>query len=142
MAKAQNKTTQNDNSVADFLASVADDRKRADSEKIVKIFSEQTGFESKMWGSAIIGFGSYHYKYESGREGDAPLAGFSPRKQNIALYLAEDYEKRDALMAKLGKHKTGKVCVYINKLDDIDIDVLKKMINASTEYMKREYPNS
>lgn len=135
---SQNKTTENENSVHDFLASVTDVQQRQDSEKLVEIFSAQTGFPAKMWGTAIIGFGSYHYKYDSGREGDAPLAGFSPRKGKISLYFCSEYDGRDQLLAELGKHKTAKACVYITKLSDINVDVLKKMIAAS---MKRTMEN-
>lgn len=137
---SQNKTTENENSVPDFLQSVTDVQQRQDSEKLVEIFSAQTGFPAKMWGTAIIGFGSYHYKYDSGREGDAPLAGFSPRKGKLALYFSSDYDGRDQLLARLGKHKTAKVCVYVKKLSDIDTGVLKEMITASTKRMNEKYP--
>ncbi|CAM3477402.1 YdhG-like domain-containing protein [Flavobacterium longum] len=138
---SQNKTTENENSVPDFLQSVTDAQQRQDSEKLVEIFSAQTGFKAKMWGTAIIGFGSYHYKYDSGREGDAPLAGFSPRKGKIALYFSSKYDGREALMAKLGKHQTAKACVYVKKLSDIDTDILKKMIAASVKHMQSIYPS-
>ncbi|GAB3955232.1 hypothetical protein GCM10028805_42200 [Spirosoma harenae] len=102
---------------------------------------KQTGFEPKMWGPAIIGFGSYHYKYDSGREGDAPLVGFSPRANAITLYLASSFAERDELVQKLGKHKTGKGCIYLKKLSDVDEDVLNQMIAKSVSYMKSLYPN-
>ena len=140
MSKAQNKTTENDNSVDAFLDSVANQRKRADARKIVDLYTKQTGFPPKMWGPAIIGFGSYHYQYASGREGDAPLAGFSPRKQDITLYFEVEYEGREALLDALGKHKTGKCCVYIKTLDDIDTEVLKQMFSASMAHTKKIYP--
>ena len=138
---SQNKTTENENSVPDFLQSVTDVQQRQDSEKLVEIFSAQTGFPAKMWGAAIIGFGSYHYKYASGREGDAPLAGFSPRKGKIAMYFSSEYDGRDAFLEKLGKHQTAKVCVYIKRLSDIDIDILKKMITSSVRRIQLDYPS-
>jgi hypothetical protein len=119
---------------------VSDAKKRADSVELVKLFSSQTGFEPKMWGPAIIGFGRYHYKYASGREGDMPIAAFSPRKQDITFYFETEFENRDALLAKLGKCKTGKCCVYIKKIDDIDPEILKKMIDASIAKTRSIYP--
>ncbi|MEP6844683.1 MAG: DUF1801 domain-containing protein [Panacibacter sp.] len=137
---AKNKTTETENSVADFITTVEDEAQRKDSFRIVEIMKEQTGFEPKMWGPAIVGFGSYHYKYESGREGDAPLAGFSPRKNVITLYLALGPERREKLLEKFGKHKTGKGCIYFKKIEDIDIGVLKEMIKVSMQHMKSRYP--
>jgi uncharacterized protein DUF1801 len=136
---AQNKTIETQNSVPDFINSVADLTKRTDSFRITELFKNQTGFEAKMWGPAIIGFGSYHYKYESGREGDAPLAGFSPRKDSFAFYFSV-FDGREALLERLGKHKTGKGCVYIKKLDDVNVDVLKEIITASVSHVKTMYP--
>jgi hypothetical protein len=101
-----------------------------------------TGEEPKMWGQGIVGFGTYHYVYASGREGDWPLAGFSPRKRNLTLYIMAGFKRYDDLMSKLGKYKTGKSCLYINKLDDIDLDVLRELVHHSIEYMKQKYPNS
>ncbi len=138
---AQNKTTENENSVTDFINSVEDQTRRDDCFRIAEIFKDVSGSEPKMWGHAIIGYGSYHYKYDSGREGDAPRTGFSPRKTEFALYIAL-FDGRDAMLAKLGKHKTGKGCVYIKKTADIDVDVLKKIIAAGLEYMRTAYPNS
>ena len=135
------KTKENDNSVIEFIESVDHPQKREDAYKLLDIFTETTGYQAKMWGSSIIGFGSYHYKYASGHEGDAPLVGFSPRKAKISLYLAADPE-RDALLNQLGKHTTGKGCVYINKLADIDVDVLKALIRQSVAYLKKKYPAS
>lgn len=137
---AQNKTTENTNSVADFLDTIFDAQQREDSARLVEIFTEQTGYPAKMWGTAIIGFGSYHYHYDSGREGDAPLAAFSPRKGKITLYMCSQYDQRDALLAELGKHKTAKSCVYLNKLADINLEVLRRMIVASVQRMKLDYP--
>lgn len=125
---AKNKTTENKASVTDFINSVADERKRADSFKIVELMEQESGFPAKMWGPAIIGFGSYHYKYESGREGDMPLVGFSPRVNAITLYLANGAPGFDALLGKLGKHTMSKACIYVKKLTDIDVDVLRTMV--------------
>eukprot|EP01133_Synstelium_polycarpum_P013951 gene13951-16452_t len=101
---------------------------------------QESGFEAKMWGSAIVGFGSYHYKYDSGHQGDAPLVAFSPRSAAISLYLAIDFDTKAELLAQLGKHKTGKGCVYVKKLADVDTGVLRKMIRHSLDYMKQKYP--
>jgi hypothetical protein len=128
---AKNKTTETTQSVADFLNTIADDAKRADSFSLMEIMKEATGFEPKMWGSAIVGFGSYHYKYASGHEGDAPKAGFSPRAKEFSLYLAQNYSGKELLMQKLGKHRRGAACVYIKKLADINQDVLHEMIVLS-----------
>src|ERR1700749_662687 len=128
---AKNKTTETESSVIDFINNTVEDEiKRNDAFELIKIMQQQTGFEAKMWGPSIIGFGSYHYKYASGHEGDAPLAGFSPRKPSISLYvyLAADKEE---LLSKLGKHKASKGCVYIKKLADIDLEILKIMISSS-----------
>lgn len=136
---AANKTTETQNSVPNFIATVEDVVKRADSFQLAEIFRIASGFEPKMWGPAIIGFGKYHYKYESGREGDAPLAGFSPRKNNFALYLSQ-FKEREELLQKLGKYTTAKSCVYIKKVDDINVEILKKMIAASVKHVKTLYP--
>jgi len=102
--------------------------------------NKATGFEPKMWGTAIIGFGTYHYKYDSGREGDAPLVGFSPRKDALALYFSSEFKDRDELLNKFGKHKTGKACVYIKKLADIDQTILEVMIKNSVNHIQNLYP--
>lgn len=128
---AKNKTIANDESVDGFLHSLADEKKRKDCFALIGLLREITGLEPKMWGSSIIGFGTYHYKYESGREGDMMIIGFSPRKQNIALYLKGGAPKQSALLQKLGKHKTGAGCLYINSLADIDQETLKKMFKVS-----------
>ncbi|EOS58574.1 DUF1801 domain-containing protein [Paenibacillus barengoltzii] len=135
------KTKENDNSVIEFIEGVADAKKREDAYRLLDIFTETTGYPAKMWGSSIIGFGSYHYKYASGHEGDAPLVGFSPRKAKISLYLASNDPERDALLESLGKHTQGKGCVYINKVADIDVDVLRKLIRQSVEHLRKLYPN-
>lgn len=136
---AKNKTTENEASVADFISNVADETKRNDSFKIVELMEEQSGYPAKMWGPAIVGFGSYHYKYDSGHEGDAPMAGFSPRVNAITLYLATDYPGHQELLARFGKHTTSKACIYVKKLADIDTEVLKKMVSESVKYMKEKY---
>lgn len=136
---AKNKTTQTELSVTDFLNSVADETKRNDSFQILEIFKAQTGLESKMWGPSIVGFGSYHYTYESGHEGDAPLVAFSPRKDAITLYLA-NFDRRDELLQQFGKHKTGKGCIYVKKLVDVNVDILQEMIDLSVKHMKSLYP--
>lgn len=135
------KTTQTDNSVQEYLLNISDDKRRRDCTAIIALISEETGLEPKMWGTSIIGFGSYHYKYESGHEGDAPLAGLSSRTNAITLYLASNFTNKEALLLKFGKHKTGKGCIYIKRLEDIDTDILKNMIKNSIEQIRRQYPN-
>ncbi|WP_419887466.1 DUF1801 domain-containing protein [Neobacillus niacini] len=134
------KTKETDNSVMEFIEQVNSPKKREDGYKLLDIFTETTGYQAKMWGPSIIGFGSYHYKYESGHEGDAPLVGFSPRKAKISLYFAPGETKREELLKKFGKHTTGKACVYINKVADIDVEVLKALINESVSFLKEKYP--
>lgn len=139
MAKYQAKTTETDNSVAAFIKKIPDAQRQKDAQALVEIMEKQSGFPAKMWGPAIIGFGSYHYVYESGHEGDAPLVGFSPRKNEFALYLSSSFDKREELLQQFGKHKTAKACVYIKKIEDIKVDVLKKMISASVKHVKAKY---
>ncbi|HRO48371.1 DUF1801 domain-containing protein [Agriterribacter sp.] len=134
MTRYKAKTTATANSVSDFLDAVPDVQRKKDAFAIMEIMKKQSGFEPKMWGPAIVGFGSYHYKYESGHEGDAPLIGFSPRKAEFALYLATNFDGKEALLKQFGKHKTGKACIYIKKLADINIEVLKKMITSSITF--------
>ncbi len=135
---AENKTTPNDQDVEQFLNSVDDERKRKDSFTILELMKQVTGREPRMWGSSIVGFGSYHYTYESGREGDMPLAGFSPRKQNLTLYNMGGFEWYDDLLKKLGKHITGKGCLYIKRLDDVDLPTLKSLIEESVKHVKQK----
>lgn len=135
----KNKTTPTEHSVEKFLNSVPDERKRKDSIIICNIMREETGLQPKMWGPAIIGYGAYHYKYESGHEGDAPFLGFSPRKDAIVLYLSNDFEGREELLKKFGKHKTGKVCIYLKKIEDIDISVLKEMVSRAFKHTKKRH---
>jgi hypothetical protein len=136
---AKNKTTETKRNPVDFINTVEDDQKREDCLQIMKIFKSVTKQEPVMWGTAIVGFGSYHYKYDSGHEGDAPLAGFSPRSKEIVLYLSSVFDNRNDLLKKFGKHKTGKACIYIKKLEDVDTGVLKEMISESMKYMKKKY---
>lgn len=146
MAKYELKTKVNDAAVGDFLDKVENDTRRRDAEVLLNIYAAETGMEPKMWGPSIIGYGSYHYKYASGQEGDMCRAGFSPRKANLSLYLIGGYsnpdtqENMDALRAKLGKHKVGGSCLYINKLADVDLDVLRAMIALDLAWMDQKYP--
>ena len=128
---AEMKTKVNDASVEEFLSKVADEQKRKDSFQIIKIMQQVTKKKPKMWGPAIIGFGSYHYKYESGREGDMPQIAFSPRKQNITLYIGVGDDSKDPRLKKLGKYTTGKVCLYFKRLADVDTNVLHELIADS-----------
>lgn len=137
---AKNKTTETTASVADFIGTVADETKRNDSHQLVKLIEAQTGLPAKMWGANIIGFGSYHYQYESGHAGDAPLIGFSPRANSLVLYLFCSAGRKDGLLQALGKHKAGKGCLYVKKLADVDLNVLKEMILDAVEHLKSKYP--
>jgi len=137
----KNKTTETPASVEDFINAVPDETKRKDSFKIIEMMEEVSGQPPKMWGPSIIGFGTYHYKYESGHEGDAPLIGFSPRKAAISLYLCGGLKDRELLLQKLGKYKMAKACIYIKKLDDVDSGVLMEMAEKSVEYLKSKYPD-
>ncbi|MEI6310811.1 MAG: DUF1801 domain-containing protein [Bacteroidota bacterium] len=134
-----NKTIENDLSVSDYLERIQDETKRDDCLKLVDFFAKQSKYPAKMWGNAIIGFGSYHYVYESGREGDAPLAGLSARSNAIVLYLANAKEQAD-LLTKLGKHKLGGGCIYIKKYCEIDTKILALLIKNSISYLQKLYP--
>ncbi|UYZ22455.1 DUF1801 domain-containing protein [Mesobacillus jeotgali] len=136
------KTKENDSSVIEFIETVDSPKKREDAYRLLDIFTETAGYPAKMWGPSIIGFGSYHYKYDSGHEGDAPLVGFSPRKAKISLYFATGDTEREALLKDFGKHTSGKACVYINKVADIDVEVLKALINQSVTFLKERYPTT
>lgn len=133
------KTKLNDASVKKFLNDVKDKQKREDSFKIVDMMRKITKESPKMWGPSIVGFGKYHYKYESGHEGDMCITGFSPRKNALTIYILPGFLKYDPLMKKLGKYKTGKSCLYIKNLDDVDTKVLKELISESVKYMKKKY---
>lgn len=124
----KNKTTETGVSVTDFINScVGKDVKKDDSFRLIALMREWSGFEPKMWGPTIIGFGSYHYKYASGREGDAPLIGFSPRKAEFSLYVIDHEQDNGELLASLGKHRIGKACIYFRKLDDLDLSTLERL---------------
>lgn len=137
---AEMKTKQNDASVTEFIKSIADERKRADAFALVQIMEEEVGEPARMWGDSIVGFGSYHYKYDSGREGDMMLAGFSPRKQNLTLYIMAGFDEYDALLEQLGKHKTGKSCLYIKRLEQVDQATLRTLIRQSAAHMRATNP--
>lgn len=139
MAKAKNKTVETDASVNGFLDAVDDEEKRNASLKIAQMMAKITGEPAKMWGPSIIGFGTYHYKYDSGREGDFLKIGFSPRKTNLTLYIMPGFDRYAELMEKLGKYKTGKSCLYVKKLEDIDWSVLEELCELSYAYMTEKY---
>ena len=131
---AKNKTTENDLSVSDYVSKITDTTKQSDFQKVIDLMQKVSGFEPKMWGTAIVGFGSYHYVYESGREGDAPIIGCSARVNAITLYLGTNFENREELLNQLGKYKTGKGCLYIKNLEDVKVDVLETMVHNSMKY--------
>ncbi|KPK94327.1 MAG: hypothetical protein AMJ88_04105 [Anaerolineae bacterium SM23_ 63] len=133
----QIKTQKTDSSVEEFLNSVTNEKKREDSFAILELMREVTGEEPSMWGTSIVGFGAYRYKYASGREGEWPLVGFSPRKQNLTLYIMSGFDGYDGLLADLGKYKTGKSCLYINKLEDVDLVSLRELIKQSVKHMEK-----
>jgi hypothetical protein len=132
---AELKTKPNDQSVEVFLNGVADEKKRQDCFTIHELMKQVTGSEPRMWGDSIIGYGNYHYKYASGRDAHWFLTGFAPRKQNLTLYIMSGFEQYDTLLEKLGKFKTGKACLYIKRVDDVDLPVLKELIKQSVEHM-------
>jgi len=132
---AELKTKRNDQSVEAFIESIEQEKKRTDSRAILELMQEVTGEEPEMWGDSIIGFGSYHYKYASGREGEWFLTGFSPRKQNLTLYIMSGFDEYDSLLSKLGKYTTGKSCLYIKNIEDVNLDTLKELIKRSVKHM-------
>lgn len=136
---ATQKTRETAASVEEFLNGIENRTRREDGLAMLDLMREVTGEEARMWGSSIVGFGSYHYVYESGREGDAMLTGFSPRKQNLAIYVMPGFSAYDSLLDKLGKHKTGKSCLYINKLADVDLKVLRTLVRRSVQVMRNKY---
>ncbi|MAT53350.1 MAG: hypothetical protein CMN32_02635 [Saprospirales bacterium] len=137
-----NKTQPNDGSVEAFLNSVEDEQKRKDAWQVLNMMKEITGYEPVLWGPSIVGFGTYHYKYESGREGDFMRTGFSPRKTALTVYIMPGFGRYEELMAKLGKYKTGKSCLYIKRLSDVDQGVLRELIAESVAYMDEKYPRN
>lgn len=139
MAK-KNKTTETAVNVIEFVNSfVENDQKKADSFQLIKLMTKWSGVEPKMWGPSIIGFGSYHYKYASGHEGDAPLIGFSPRKAAFSLYVFSPTEENKHLLEGLGKYKISKACIYIKKLSDINTDILEKLCKTSIDYLNKHH---
>jgi len=136
---AENKTRPTGASVEAYIAAVGDEERRRDCEILAGLMTRVTGEPAVMWGDSIVGFGSYHYRYESGREGDAPLVGFSPRKGDISLYVLAGYEGEAALLARLGRHKAGKACLYLRRLADADPAVLEQLVVEAVEAMRRRY---
>jgi hypothetical protein len=137
---AELKTKPTDQSVEEFLNSIPDEKRRQECRAVAQLMQAATGAEPKLWGSSMVGFGSYHYKYASGHEGDAFLTGFSPRKQNLTLYIMAGFEEYDELLQKLGKYKTGKSCLYIKKIEDVDLAALEMLIKRSVEHMVKTNP--
>ena len=137
-----NKTVPNDASVAAYLGAIPDASRRADCEALVELMSRASGAPPVMWGAGIVGFGSYHYRYDSGREGDAPLVGFSSRKGDISVYLMPGFEGQEARLARLGRHKTGKACLYLRKLAEIDLAVLEELIDSSVADLRQRYASA
>jgi hypothetical protein len=138
---SENKTIPTDKSVQAFLERIEDDQKREDSRTLVQLMQEVTGLPPQMWGDAIIGFGKVHYQYASGRKGDTVLVGFSPRKQNLALYSLSGADEYEALLSKLGKYKRGKGCLYLNRLNDVDLGTLKEMVQRAVEQKRKANPS-
>jgi len=138
---AQNKTRATAASVDDFLDRIEDPQRRDDAKAVRSLMERVSGEPAAMWGPSIVGFGAYHYRYESGREGDSCRIGFSPRSKELVLYLMGDFPARQVLMEKLGKHKAGKGCVYIRRLSEIDAAALAALVGASVEYMRETYPD-
>jgi len=136
---AENKTKPTNDSVAAFIDSIQDEQKRRDARKVAAMMREATGSRARMWGSNIVGFGQYHYRYESGREGDFMITGFSPRKQALTLYIIPGFGHFESLMSKLGKYKTGRSCLYVKRLSEVDEKVLKRLIESSVKHMRKNY---
>jgi hypothetical protein len=136
---AENKTRPTRASVTAFMAAIHDPGMRADAKKVAAMMRRATGKRARMWGPSIVGYGSYHYRYESGREGDFMITGFSPRKQALTIYIMPGFSRFPDLMSKLGKYKTGKSCLYIRRLADVDETVLERLIEESVSYMRAHY---
>jgi len=139
MAKATLKTAPNQRSVNEFIASVEHPVRRADAETLLTLFDATTGLKPQMWGDSIIGYGRYEYRYDSGREGEFFITGFSPRKANSTIYIMPGYQDLSEMLTRLGKHKTGRSCLYVNKLSDIDLEVLKEIITFGLNDMRSRY---
>jgi hypothetical protein len=133
---AELKTKENDASVDEFLNSIQDEQKREDAKKLRALMEDITGAPAKMWGSSIVGFDTYHYKYKSGREGDWMVTGFSPRKNALTLYIMDLFDASSDLLSELGKYETGKGCLYVKKLEDIDVEVLREILTKSIKRVK------
>jgi hypothetical protein len=133
------KTRPHAGDVRAFIDAIENDVRRRDALTSLELFAEVTGEEPRMWGPSIVGYGSYHYRYASGREGDWMLTGFSPRKQSMTLYIMPGFDAYETLLGRLGKHRTGKSCLYVNRFEDIDLDVLRELIAASVDEMRRRY---
>lgn len=140
MAKTENKTKPTTATVEDFLNTLDEKKRRLECEQIIQLMREESGCEPVMWGAAIIGFGQYHYRYESGREGDFMRVGFSPRKQNLSLYIMPGFDGYQDLLDQLGKHKLGKSCLYIKRLSEVDTNALRELVRASLAEMRVLYP--
>jgi hypothetical protein len=138
---AKNKTAETSVDVFDFINLVENEQKRDDSYRLIKLMQEISGYEPKMWGPSIIGFGTYHYRYESGHEGDAPILGFSPRKAAISLYIYTGLEEHQYLLEDLGKYKIGKACIYVKKLADINENSMIALMKNSIEWVNEKYPS-
>jgi len=139
---SQNKTKPTKLKVSEFIAGIEDDQKRADCRELMRIMREITGNRATMWGPSIVGFGRYHYKYASGREGNFFLTGFSPRKQALSIYVISGFKPHTELMEKLGKHKKGKSCLYVKRLADVDKHTLVELITTSVALMREKYPSA
>lgn len=136
---AELKTKPTEKEVEEFLRGIADERRRADCLSLSEMMKRVTGEPPKMWGPGMVGFGSYHYRYQSGREGDWFLAGFAPRKANLVVYVMAGFDGHEEIMARLGKYKTGKSCLYVNRLADVDMAVLEELVSASVVHMRKIY---
>jgi hypothetical protein len=137
---SENKTQPTEISPEDFLATVEPEKRREQGRQLLQFFTDVTGWSPRMWGPTMIGYGEYHYKYPTGREGDFLATGFSPRKANLSLYIMPGYQNYGHLLDRLGKHKLGKSCLYINKLEDIDMDVLAELVRAGIDDLNKIYP--
>ncbi|WP_394168408.1 DUF1801 domain-containing protein [Saccharospirillum alexandrii] len=135
-----NKTQPTSTSIAEFIESLDDERRQIECNQLVELMREESGQEPVLWGPAIIGFGQYHYRYESGREGDFMRVGFSPRKQNLSIYIIPGFKPYQAVLERLGKHKLGKSCLYIKRLEDVDISALRELVRQSLADMNERYP--
>lgn len=135
-----NKTQPTSTSIAEFIESLDDERRQSECNQLVELMREESGQEPVLWGPAIIGFGQYHYRYESGREGDFMRVGFSPRKQNLSIYIIPGFKPYQAVLERLGKHKLGKSCLYIKRLENVDISALRELVRQSLADMNERYP--